>query len=219
VDEHHARFEPSVTEASGRQLNEVLQLGRHLDAGRSPTNDDKGQKPLPADRVRLDARLLEHVERAVAQVEGVAQRPDAHRVFCHPGNRGQIGHAAHRDDQRVVLDRAQRATQATPEADALVDDVDRLDGPDLDLAVRQHPAKRHDHVGRLDRPGDDVGEQRLEDEVVVAADEQDLDAVLHGRAARHGQTAFTSEAIRQLLCSAHACEPAPEDDDPFGHGW
>ena len=38
-------------------------------------------------------------------------------------------------------------------------------------------------MSRLDRSGDDVREERLEDEVIVAIEQQDLDRVLARRAA------------------------------------
>ena len=47
-----------------------------------------------------------------------------------------------------------------------------LDIADLHLDVPEHAPQGHDDMGRLDRPGDDVREERLEDEVVLAIDER-----------------------------------------------
>ena len=106
---------------------------------------------------------------------------DADRVLGHPRDQVKVGHAPDGDDQRVVVDRRDRAAQPAREHDGPVHGVDRGDVTDLHLTVGQHPPQRYDDVGRLDRPRDDVGQQRLEDEVVVAIEEQDLDAVGDGR--------------------------------------
>ena len=135
VHENDPGLEADVAKAAPGELDEVLQLGRDLDARRSAADDDERQQLLPARGVGLDPRLLEHVESPVAQVERVTERSDPDGVLGHPGDRAKVRHTADGEDQRVVLDRADGAAHPPPERDCLPVDVDRLDISDLDLRV------------------------------------------------------------------------------------
>ena len=55
-------------------------------------------------RVGLGARLLEHRQGTVAEVERVAQAPEPDRVLGHAGHGAEVGDAAERQDERVVGD-------------------------------------------------------------------------------------------------------------------
>ena len=101
-----------------------------------------------------------------------------------------------------------------PHRDTFVDDVDLVDVADLDLDPVQQPSQRHDHVRGLDRARDDVREERLEDEVIVAVDQGDRDAVVL-RAG--GQPVLPTQLLRQLLGRRDAGEAAAEDHDAFAH--
>jgi hypothetical protein len=219
VDEHDPRGEVGGRpEARGGQVEEVVELGRDFHAGRAATDHDERQQPAAAVGIGLDRRLLEHVEGTVAEVEGVPERPDPDRVLRHPGHGPEVGDAAEGEDEGVVLERDRLSPAASPDLDDLPDRIDRLDLTDDDSGPGQHAPERHDDVGGLDRARDDVGEQGLEDEVVVPIDEDDVDVAPPelGRAGpRRGLPATSiaaSEELREFLGEADPGEPAAEDD-------
>jgi hypothetical protein len=90
-------------------------------------------------------------------------------------------------------------------------EIDVLHVADLDVDVAEQAPERDDDVRGLDRPGDDVGQQGLEDEVVLAVDERDRDVAVRPEALR------PPEQLRELLGGRHPGEATAEDDDPFGH--
>ena len=193
---------------------QVLELGRNFHAGRAAANDDEREKRVASSRVRLIGRLLELGQGPVAEIEGVAKCPHADRVLGHPGHRPEVGHASERDHERVVPDAEHLAALPAPYRDTFGDDVDLVDVADLDVDPVEQPSQRHDHMRGLDRARDDVREERLEDEVVVAVDEGDRDAVVLPAG---GQPLLPTQLLRQFPGRRHAGEPAAEDHDAFAH--
>ena len=181
MHEHDARPSADVVEAARRQLDEVVQFGGHLDARRTAADDDEGQQLLAARRVVLQACLLEHVEGPIAQVERVAQRAHADGMLGHARHGAEVGHAAQGHDQRFVGDVTASPPERRRRRTCARGGVDALDDAHLDRHAREHPPQGHDDVGRLDGARDDVGQQRLEDEVVVAVEQHDLDALRRRR--------------------------------------
>ena len=186
-------------------LEQVVQLRGDLDARRAAAHDDRRQEARAPRRISFEARLLEHVERPVAQVERVAQGPDADGVLGHAGHRAKVGDASQRDHELVVRDDHGVAPGSSAHVDLALVGVDQFDDAHLDLNAGQHPAQRHDHMRRLDRGREDVSQQRLEHEIVVAVEEDDLDLVV----ALLGQ-------LRELLRSAHTSKTAAHHDDAPG---
>src|SRR5262245_39113255 len=84
-------------------------------------------------------------------------------------------------------------------------EIDRLDGARIEIGVRTEPANRCDRVEQADRAGDDLGQHRLEHEVVLAADQPELDVA-------------TSNVGLQKLLERQRCvdaaEAAAENEDP-----
>ena len=117
VDQHDAWLELDVGEARGRRFHEVPQLRGDLDAGRSAADDHERELLGSTLRIGLDARLLEHLEGAVAQVDRVAEGANRDAVLGHARDRGQVRDPAERDDQRVVVDREGLAAGAPPHGD------------------------------------------------------------------------------------------------------
>ncbi len=154
---------------------EVFELGRDLDPRRATADHDEPQERVQVVRVVLGRCLLEHRERPVAEVEGVAERPDPDRVLDHPGHGPEVRHASEGDHERVIGDLEGLAALAPRDMDDPGVRVDRIDVADLDLDAPDIRPEGDDDVGRLDRARDDVGQEGLEDEVVIAADEGDRD--------------------------------------------
>ena len=155
-----------------RRPQQVLELGRNFHAGRAAAHDDKRQERVAASRVGLVGRFLELGQGAVAEVERVAECPHTDRVLGHAGHRAEVGDAPERDHEGVVRDAEHFTALPAPHRDALVDRVDLVHIADLDVDPVQQPPQRDDHMRGLDRARDDVGQERLEDEVVVAVDQR-----------------------------------------------
>ena len=106
--------------------------------------------------------------------------------------------------------------------DLAPDRIDVLDVADLDVHAREHSSERNHDMRRLDRSREDVREERLKDEVVVAADEGHRGVATSraigrggGRLGQVREPVPSTESSGQLLRRRHACEAAPEDDDPL----
>ena len=197
--QHHARL-PRIDAAElarQRVLRHLRQGARHLDAGRPGADDDEGHPGGAFGRIARALGLLEGADDAGASGEGVGQRLQPRRdrgpfVVSEVAVRGAGG-----DDQVVVGE-----SLAVVERDRM---RRRIDGDDLGLQHGQVAALRLVAQDVADRRGDrrrreararDLVEQRLEQVVVGAVDQRDLDLGLRQRAHR-----------------LDAAEAAADDDD------
>ena len=170
VDEDDIRLR-EARESPPSRMQKVDELCRDLDACRSPTDhDEREERSLPLG-IGFVRGLFEHRQCVVAEVERVAQAPDAQCVLGHARHGPEIGDASKCDDQRVIADSERRSADAPSDVDLARHRVDRLDVPDLHIGAREHPPERDHDVGGLDRAGDDVGKERLEHEIVVLVDQ------------------------------------------------
>ena len=136
-----------------------------LDPGGTRADDDEGHERVLDDRVALVLGGLEGAEDAGADLERVLDRLQAGCVTL-PAVLVEVGMARPgRDDERVVRERL-----AVSEADlaSFGVDVDGLaeDDPRV-LLVPEDVAQRLGDLGRRQRPGRDLVEQRREDVMVA----------------------------------------------------
>ena len=189
-----------VLEHAPRQLGD---LPGDLDPGRTAADDDEGEPPPPLLRVALELGHLEGPEDPPPQLEGVVDRL----------------HSGHPPGELVVaeegLTRTRRHDQAVVgklEGDPVAAhcghgpplQVERADLGELDLDVPvavKHPAQRWSDLALGEDPGRHLIEQRLEEVVVDAIHESDLD-----RRPAH------------IARSEQAAETSPHDHDSMGVG-
>ena len=191
-DARRARID--AAEIHGQRLARDLGDGaRHLDAGRAAADDDEGQEAALLGLIGRKLGLLEREQNAA---------PDARRVFdaleagreLRPLVVAEIGvRRAGRDDQIVIRQVDRLRAQ---ELGGLIDagHVGHQHGR-IGLAA-QDVADRPGDVGRRERRGRDLIEQRLEAMVVLPVDDDHVD-----------------RRAPQRLGGFQAAEAGPDDDD------
>ena len=92
-----------------------------------------------------------------------------------PGKRFKIDAGAERDDELVIVEIDGDAARALDDDHLLLLEVDAHDLGLTHLEPAQQLAQRHDRIGGMDAGRGDLGQQRLEDEIVVGVDELDLE--------------------------------------------
>ena len=141
--------------------------------------------------------VLGEVDDVVAQQDPVLQRLVVQRVGLDPGNAEGGRGAAQRHHEPVVVDGPLGQVHAPGvEIDALHAVATEAEAP-----VAPDVADRLDDVARLHQRGRHLGQQRGEQQVVLVADQQQLDV------------APAPQAPLEPPDHLHAAEAAPEDDD------
>ena len=134
----------------------------------------KVSKRLLLGRVVLDVGEFEAAEDVVAEPEGVAEVLHGERVLGDAGHRRGVADLAEAEDEVVVRHLDQLAALALGDLDDLPLDVDAVDLAPAELGLRHDVADRVDDVGRVDAAGRHLGQERLEDEVVLLGEELDV---------------------------------------------
>ena len=190
-----------------RVLRDLAHRPRHLDAGRAAADDDEGE---PGIALRVDGRALgalEGADDAGADLEGVGERLQPGRVAL-PFVVAEVAVGRARGDDEVVPgDRL-----AAVEHDRVRGDVDaaHLGLQDRQVAalhlVAQRVTDRRAHRRRAQAGGGDLIQQRLEQVMVGAVDERDLERLLRERPHRldAAEAAADHQHARSLRCHAGA---------------
>src|SRR5437660_327940 len=146
-------------------------------------------------------------EGTVLTRERVAEVFERQRVLGEPGLTREARDVAERDHEVVVLERALARAEARRRRHTLPVEIDLVHGTRVEVRARAQAPDRRDRVEDPDTAGDHLGEHRLEDDVVVAADEPELDA------------AVPDLALQDLLEGQRrvdAAEATAEDEDADG---
>ena len=188
VDQEHAhrrRVERAELAAQSAD-RELADLPRDLDAGRARADDDDRQPVSSLGGVGRGLGHLERAEDAAPELERVVDRLHARRMQRElvvaevrlPGAGG--------DDQAVVRDlevvTGERRRVHDPAIQVEAGHLGELDAHVLRPA-QDVPQRRRDLTGREDA-GRDLVQQRLEQVVVAAVDQRDVDRQLSEEAAR-----------------------------------
>ena len=143
-----------------------------LDAGRAAADDREAQPVGARHRIGLELGTLERGENPPAQVERVLERLEAGRVACPVVVAEVAVRGAARDDKKVVLEALaaclDRARDHIDGAHLVVEDRDVF------LPAEDLPQRRGD-VGRGERCGCHLVEQRLEQVMVAPVDQDHVD--------------------------------------------
>ena len=205
MDEHHADLRRiDLRVVAGHAPDEVVQLGHHLDAREAASRHHEGEELLAQPRVvLLDGGLFQGADEVVAQVERVLQVLEGQRVLGQPAQATEVGDRAECEHQVVVAELVRVRQEARRGGDGPPLEVDRLHLADVQLGSWDELADGADQVGEPDGAGDDLGQHGLEDEVVLLADEHDLEVALPG------------QQLLQAARGEDAAESAAQDDDPL----
>ena len=163
-----------VAEVAGQGgVGELGECSGHLDAGRPGADQDKGQQPPAYRRVGTRFRLFEGEQQAAADQRRVVDRFEARRQprpvvmaeigVLRPGRQHQVIVAL--GCPKPGLDPACRGIDAGHL-------VEQYRGVPL---MAQHGPDRLGDIGRRQRRGRDLVQQRLEQVVVVAVDHRHVD--------------------------------------------
>ena len=179
---------------------EVLQLGDQLDAGVAAAHHADREHAAAHGGVGLVVGVLGEIDQVIAQQAAVLERLVLERVVLDAGDVEGRRDAAQRDHQPVVVHHALGQVNAPGvEVDALhpVAAEAEAAGP-ADVADGLHD------VARLDQRGGHLRQQRREQQVVLVADQQQLDV------------GTVAQALVQHAHGLHAPEAAAQHDDA-GH--
>src|SRR5262249_27200427 len=166
---------PDVSKAPRRRANEIVELRHGFHARKAPARDDEGQEPGPAHGLPLDIRFLERMNGMVPEREGIAQVLEGQRVLRESRLAGKTRGIAERDDEMVAFELEPASAHAGGERNPPPIEVDRLDGPRVKVRAWAKPTDGRDRVEDPDASRYDFGQHGLEGQVVVPADQPDLD--------------------------------------------
>jgi hypothetical protein len=171
-----AGIDPAVV---ARHLaHEVVEFRADLDTGEPPACDDEREQPFPETAVLLlDGRFLERTNEVIAQVEGVGQVLEREGVLGQPPQAAKVGDGPERQDQVIVAEHVRMGMEPGARRDRPPCEVHGFHFADVQLRLRKKSPQRAHDVEQADRARDDFGQERLEDEVVFFADEDDLEVV------------------------------------------
>ena len=110
------------------------------------------------------------MDRVVPEREGITQVLEGQRVLHESRLAGEARGIAERDDEMVAFELQLARAHAGGERDPPPVEVDRLDGPRVEVRARAEPANGRDRVEDADAPRHDFGQHGLEGQVVVPAD-------------------------------------------------
>ena len=116
-----------------------------------------------------------------------------------PGNALEIDAGAEREHQLVIFELDGGEPRALHDDRGLLLEVDAHDLRLAHLNLAQELAQRHHRVGGVDADGGDLGQQGLEDEIVVVVDELDVE--------------LAAAELLQRLRGEHAAEAAAKHED------
>jgi hypothetical protein len=109
----------------------------------------------------------------LAEVDGVAHNFEGESVLGHAGDDGEVAFGATSDDHVVVVETSESAV-AIVEFNFGSLQVDPLDALGAAAYSREHLAKRGGGCVGIDGGSGDIGQQRMKDHVVFAAEEENF---------------------------------------------
>ena len=139
----------------------------------------------------------------VAQVERVLQVLERQGMLGEATQTAEVGDVPQRNDEVIERNLVRMWLEPRRGDDDALLQIDGLHLTDVHLGERQQSAEGAHQVGEPDRSRDDLGQHRLEDEVVLLRHEDDL------------VVAFAAEELLEALRDVDATEPAAQDDDPL----
>ena len=206
---HHgerAVLPPEIPVHDGGLANERLQFSDHLDAGDIAADDHEVEQPSTLVGILGRIGQFQQLDGPIANRDGI--RHVLHLEGVLPNARDDVlgedaRDAAQGDDEVVVSEGPVMIVADEPVPDRRGVHVDPLDLRHEEFALSREIADRHRAVARLDGAGSGLDQQRIEDEEVVAIDDDHFELALAGE-------------LLQGLGKVGTTEPPTQDDDPRG---
>ena len=182
-----------------RAADQLVDLGHGLHAREARAHDDEGEELLLDVGIDCHVRHLKAADDVGAQTVRVGQVLHGERVLGQAGEALEVHAHAERDHELVVTQLDRQTAEALHHDHHLAGEVDAHDLGLADLhAAEQEPQRRH-RVGGMDGGGRDLGQERLEHEIIIVVDELDVEPA--------------RALARQLLGGKDAAETAAENED------
>ncbi len=179
LEENHADVAAlDAAVRSGHATDEVVELRCAFHAAEAASHDDEGEQGAFQRGIRLNRRLLQRVDRVVAEVERIAEVLEGQCMLAEARDSAQIGDIAEREDQVVIGDVVGHWLEAGAGRDHTVLEIHGFHRPHMDAGVPQQPPEGTHRIEDPDAAGDDLRQHRLVHEVVVAVDQRDVEVVL-----------------------------------------
>ena len=155
--------------------DEVVELGGDLDAGEPAARHHEGHQATARVPIGLHGRFFEQVQDVVAEVQRVADRLERHSVLRPPGHPAEGGDVAEREHEMVERQDDGAQTRAGRQGHRPPVEVDARDLARVQRRSRAQPAQWRDRIDDADARRHNLGDERLKDEVVLAAGQRHLD--------------------------------------------
>jgi hypothetical protein len=167
----------NVAEARNAFAQKLRELARCLDAGKPAARNHEGEQRFLLRRFAFDVRKLQAAEYVITQAERVVEVLERQRMLVHACHRREIADLAERENEMVIGHLDQRAALALHHLHNLVRGIDPDDAAPAELDCAQQVADRIDDVVRIDAARRDLGQQRLEDEIILFRQQLDMHVV------------------------------------------
>lgn len=190
--------------ASSSFTKEDIELAGDLDAGEAAADDDEVQGFAAAFGIVQSIGEFEHGNGAIAETDGITHVLDFKGILTQTGNGRHARHGAERDDEMVVGEDSRLLVADQSVCDGAGGGINRGDIGHLKLGAAEEIANGNDDVAGLETARAGFDEERVEDEVVVAIEEENVSIGL-------------SESALKMLGAICTGKAAAEDDDALGH--
>src|SRR5262249_27554565 len=140
-------------------------------------------------------------EDVVAQPEGIAEVLERQGMLAYARHRGEVADLTQPEDEVVIGNLGQGTPLPLRDQHGLPLRVDPVDLAPAESCFRDEVADRIDDMGGADAAGSHLGQERLEDEVVLLGEELDFDV------------GARTEHPCQVLGSVNAGKATAEDHD------
>ncbi len=192
-------------------VDQLVHLGHGLHAGEAGADHDEGEKLLLQLGVPRHIGHFQARDDMRAQAMRVAEVLHGERVLGQAWKTRQVDAHAERDDQLIIGKIDGNAPEALDHRHGLFVEVDAHDLGLAHLGMAEQKPQRHHRIGGMDGGGSDLGQERLEHEIIVVVDQLDVERLaaepleLLGRehaakAAADHQDLFLLHALAQSCC-------------------
>ena len=186
------------------RAHEVVEFRHHLDARESAAGNHEGQQLAHQLRaIALDGGLLEGADdMTAAQRERVGQVLEGAGVLGETAHPAEIGHRAQGEHQVVERDLVRMGMKPRAGDHHLAREIDAEGLAHVNLGARQQPPHRAHRIDDADRPGNDLRQHGLKDEVVVLGHQDAL------------EVGAMAQVALQTLRRVDAAEATADDHHP-----
>ncbi len=154
-------------------VEEFGEFAHEFDSDETAANEDDGEKLFAALFILFDVGLFEEVDDVVSEENGIGEGFKAEGVLA-AGDEGAVGDATEGENDVVVIDFVGEVVGLMGGVDFARVEVDTIDGGFDEAGLGDHAADGIDGMAGLKNTAAGLEKKRGHEEVVVLADERDV---------------------------------------------